>query len=80
MGLGLCKGLRVKAKGFVPRPGGLRMGAPALTLRSFIEADIDRIADFVDRCASNLWEMGLFRLQVRVLGSGDCCLGLVGSL
>ena len=32
-------------------PGGLRMGAPALTSRGFTEADFDKVADFVDRCA-----------------------------
>ena len=30
-------------------PGGLRMGSPALTSRGFVEADFDRVADFVDR-------------------------------
>ena len=32
-------------------PGGLRMGAPALTSRGFTESDFDKVADFVDRCA-----------------------------
>lgn len=30
-------------------PGGLRMGAPALTSRGFTEADFDKVAEFVDR-------------------------------
>lgn len=30
-------------------PGGLRMGAPALTSRGFTEADFEKIAEFVDR-------------------------------
>ncbi len=33
-------------------PGGLRMGAPALTSRGFTEADFDKVAEFVDRCAA----------------------------
>ena len=32
-------------------PGGLRMGAPALTSRGFVESDFEQVADFVDRCA-----------------------------
>ena len=32
-------------------PGGLRMGAPALTSRGFTEADFEKVAEFVDRCA-----------------------------
>ena len=31
-------------------PGGLRMGAPALTSRGFTEADFEKVAEFVDRC------------------------------
>lgn len=30
-------------------PGGLRMGAPALTSRGFIEPDFEQVAEFVDR-------------------------------
>ena len=30
-------------------PGGLRMGAPALTSRGFTEDDFRQVADFVDR-------------------------------
>lgn len=30
-------------------PGGLRMGSPALTSRGFVEADFDKVAEFVDR-------------------------------
>lgn len=30
-------------------PGGLRMGSPALTSRGFVEADFDRVAEYVDR-------------------------------
>ncbi len=33
-------------------PGGLRMGAPALTSRGFTEADFEKVAEFVDRCCS----------------------------
>ena len=33
-------------------PGGLRMGAPALTSRGFTEADFAKVAEFVDRCVS----------------------------
>jgi glycine hydroxymethyltransferase len=29
-------------------PGGLRMGAPALTSRGFTESDFDQVAEFVD--------------------------------
>lgn len=32
-------------------PGGLRMGAPALTSRGFTEEDFKQVARFVDRCA-----------------------------
>ena len=32
-------------------PGGLRMGAPALTSRGFTEDDFRQVADFVDRSA-----------------------------
>ena len=31
-------------------PGGLRMGAPALTSRGFTETDFEKVAEFVDRC------------------------------
>jgi glycine hydroxymethyltransferase len=30
-------------------PGGIRMGAPALTSRGFVEADFHKVADFFDR-------------------------------
>lgn len=30
-------------------PGGIRMGAPALTSRGFVEADFEKVADFFDR-------------------------------
>ena len=30
-------------------PGGLRMGTPALTSRGFVEADFEKVAEFVDR-------------------------------
>lgn len=30
-------------------PGGLRMGSPALTSRGFVEADFEKVAEFVDR-------------------------------
>ena len=30
-------------------PGGLRMGAPALTSRGFTETDFEKVAEFVDR-------------------------------
>ena len=33
-------------------PGGLRMGAPALTSRGFTESDFEKVAEFVDRWAS----------------------------
>ena len=32
-------------------PGGLRMGAPALTTRGFTQRDFVQVAEFVDRCA-----------------------------
>ncbi|KAI9092378.1 serine hydroxymethyltransferase [Phlyctochytrium arcticum] len=32
-------------------PGGVRLGAPALTSRGFREADFERVADFLDRAA-----------------------------
>lgn len=31
-------------------PGGLRMGAPALTSRGFTEKDFRKVAQIVDRC------------------------------
>ncbi len=45
-------------------PGGLRMGAPALTSRGFTEDDFRQVADFVDRSApepslvvlTNIWQ------------------------
>ncbi|KAG2489006.1 hypothetical protein HYH03_012445 [Edaphochlamys debaryana] len=33
-------------------PGGLRMGSPALTSRGFVEADFEKVADFVDRAVN----------------------------
>lgn len=30
-------------------PGGVRMGAPALTTRGFVEADFEKVAEYVDR-------------------------------
>ena len=30
-------------------PGGLRLGTPALTTRGFVEADFEKVADFVVR-------------------------------
>lgn len=33
-------------------PGGLRMGAPALTSRGFTEDDFVQVANFVDRSAT----------------------------
>jgi len=33
-------------------PGGIRMGAPALTSRGFVEADFVKVADFFDRAVS----------------------------
>ena len=35
-------------------PGGLRMGAPALTSRGFTEKDFRQVAQFVDRYSSKL--------------------------
>ena len=35
-------------------PGGLRMGAPALTSRGFTEEDFKQVARFVDRLDSSL--------------------------
>lgn len=32
-------------------PGGVRLGSPALTSRGFVEADFDKVAEFVERCA-----------------------------
>ena len=31
------------------RPGGLRIGAPALTTRTLKEKDFEQVADFIDR-------------------------------
>ena len=31
------------------RPSGLRFGTPALTSRGFKEADIEKVAEFIDR-------------------------------
>ena len=33
-------------------PGGVRIGAPAMTTRGYITEDFKRIAGFLDRCAS----------------------------
>jgi glycine/serine hydroxymethyltransferase len=33
-------------------PGGLRMGSPALTSRGFVEADFEKVAEFVDRAVN----------------------------
>merc|ERR1711907_127307 len=30
-------------------PGGIRIGAPALTTRGFVEADFERVVDFIHR-------------------------------
>jgi glycine hydroxymethyltransferase len=34
------------------RPGGIRMGTPALTSRGFLEQDFEKVADFFDRAVS----------------------------
>jgi glycine hydroxymethyltransferase len=33
-------------------PNGVRIGTPALTSRSFVESDFEKVADFLDRCAT----------------------------
>jgi len=33
-------------------PGGLRMGSPALTSRGFVEADFEKVAEFVDKAVN----------------------------
>ena len=38
-------------------PGGLRMGAPALTTRGFTEKDFHQVGEFVDRYVL-LWQSG----------------------
>lgn len=43
-------------------PGGVRIGAPALTTRGFKEADFQKVADFLDRAV----KIGL-RIQVRLV-------------
>lgn len=35
-------------------PGGVRLGSPALTSRGFVEADFDKVAEFVERCVPAL--------------------------
>ena len=35
-------------------PGGLRMGAPALTTRGFTEKDFVRVAEVVDKCGPSV--------------------------
>lgn len=58
-------------------PGGIRIGAPALTTRGFVEADFVKVADFIDRGVKLAKD-----LQVRALGlglglghSGAWCVG-----
>jgi glycine hydroxymethyltransferase len=59
-------------------PGGVRIGAPALTSRNFKEADFEKVAEFLHR--------GLqiaLRIQVRlslVLGVRACGVGLTVTL
>lgn len=43
-------------------PGGVRIGAPALTTRGFKEADFQKVADFLDRAVKIA-----LRIQVRLL-------------
>jgi len=31
------------------RPSGLRLGTPALTSRGFLESDMEKVAEFIDR-------------------------------
>ena len=48
-------------------PGGLRMGAPALTTRGFTERDFVQVAEFVDRRAPCWLSGALFWLQGTLL-------------
>ena len=43
-------------------PGGLRMGAPALTSRGFTEKDFRQVAQFVDRSVSSSLPL-MFKIQ-----------------
>lgn len=60
-------------------PGGLRMGAPALTSRGFTEKDFKQVARFVDRSAAWLLTTGpfvwLFAPEPAVKVRCDCCCG-----
>ena len=57
-------------------PGGLRMGAPALTSRGFTEADFAKVAEFVDRCVS-LATIGAVLLALMVT---PACRTIAGHL
>ena len=57
-------------------PGGLRMGAPALTSRGFTEADFAKVAEFVDRCVS-LATTGAVHLALMV---PPACRNIAGHL
>lgn len=46
-------------------PGGVRIGAPALTTRGFKEADFEKVADFLDRALKIA-----LRIQVGLCSSG----------
>ncbi len=50
-------------------PGGLRMGTPALTSRGFTEADFDKVAEFVERCAFQILFCAIFASPGFVLWS-----------
>ena len=37
------------------KPGGIRLGTPALTSRGLVEADTEQVADFIDEGAIRLF-------------------------
>ena len=52
------------------RPGGIRLGAPALTSRGFKEADFVKVADFIDE-GGNLNIFGfLEKYSLKIQGIG----------
>lgn len=56
------------------RPGGIRIGTPALTTRSFIEKDMERVGDLIDQSIKLTIEM------VTALGKGGTLKGFKEAL
>lgn len=56
------------------RPGGIRIGTPALTTRNFFEKDFEKVGDFIDDAIKLAMEM------VSSLGKGGTLKGFKEAL